>query len=258
MTDPANIPEPTPTLAAEPDPAPPADPAPTPDPAPEPEPDPAPQGAKPDWRDRRIAQLTARLREAQAQPKPAAPAVDPSPAPPAGDPAEFRRQVQSEAARLSQQNAFTQACTDTAAAGRLAFPDFDARVGQLTQLVDQSDVTSVQQYNTLVSAAIETGQGAALIHRLGGDLNEASRLLSLPPIKLAVELARMADRTMDGGHDTVGARKPLPKPITTVANRGASANATIDPRDPDRADQLDTAEWMRRREAQVMGTGTKH
>jgi hypothetical protein len=48
-----------------------------------------------------------------------------------------------------------------------------------------------------------------------------------------------------------------PKPVVPVGARGRTHDA-VDPADVDRADRLTTAEWMRRREAQVAERGTRH
>ncbi len=62
--------------------------------------------------------------------------------------------------------------------------------------------------------------------------------MALPPIKMAVELTKIASGQ---GRQVSGAAKP----ITPVGGRGASHDA-IDPTDPERADKLSTAEWMKR------------
>lgn len=192
-----------------------------------------------DWRDRRIAQLTARLREEQAKN-----AKPPTADPPATAPGLTEADVERRAAELAATQTFNRMCNDAAQAGRQAYPDFDSKVNELRRLVDVNDPASVAAYNSMLAAAIETGEAPRLLHELGSDLNEASRILALPALKMGVELTRLAL----GGVAPGGTRAP--KPITPVRATGAPHTA-IDPTDPDRSDALSTAEWMRRREAQL-------
>lgn len=199
---------------------------------------------KPDWRDRRIAQLTARLRAEQAKATPgAAPAATETPAV-ATPEAEIDRRANEKAAQIAAAAEFNRRCDDTANMGRKEFGDiqFNARVNGLVQLIDRQDPASVQTYNQFLEAAMETGIGAKIIHDLGGDLNRASEILSLPPVKMAMEIAKLAAAP-------TSQESKAPKPITPVGGR--PKNETIDPRDAERADHLDMKTWMERREKQV-------
>ena len=197
-----------------------------------------------DWRDRRIAQLTARLREAERRAQPATPGT-PSGTPPVAPPAapeDDQGRIAAAAEALVAQREFNNACNAAADEGRKAFSDFDSRVQSLVRTVDPQDRNAVQSYNNLVAAALETGKAHEILHRLGGDLNEASRLMSLPPVKMAVEVARLAATPVQPGTSA-------PKPIQPVGGRSAP-HTEIDPGDP-RSDNLSTREWMSRREAQL-------
>ena len=188
-----------------------------------------------DWRDKRIAQLTAKLREEQAKPK--------TEAKPDGTvERDLDAEVETRATQRAAMDKFNQDCSDAATKGKAEFPDFQAKVTELTRLVDKADPASVGAYNEFLIAALATGEAPKIIHALGGDLNEASRILNLPPIKRAVELTRLAAKSPEPISD-------LPKPITTVGGRGAPHTA-IEPDDPDRADALPIGTWMARREAQ--------
>lgn len=147
---------------------------------------------------------------------------------------------------LSARQEFDRSCNETASAGRLAFPDFDSRVSSLRGLVNPNDPSEASSYNTFLTAAIDTGEGAKVLHTLGGDLNEAQRIMSLSPTKMAAELTRLALRGIDDG-GTSGA----PRPIRPVQGGRQASHSQIAPDDPERADGLSTAEWMVRREAQV-------
>lgn len=197
--------------------------------------------AKPveDWKDARIRQLTAKLADERKK-RAELPAEESKP----GESAEIERQVELRAQAKARIDAFNKACTDAAAEGKAKFPDFDQRVGELVRLIDPQDPASAAAYNEFLVAALETGKAPEIIHALGGDLNEAARILSLPPIKRAVELTRLAEKEPSAAPD-------LPKPIKAIGSNKGAAATQIDPADASRADNLSTAEWIRRRNAQV-------
>jgi hypothetical protein len=218
----------------------------------------------PDWRDRRIGEQQQRLRERNAriqqleaqlaqvagqtqpgyQPDPAPPGYPQQPAyaQPVGD---IQRQINEAAAAMAQQAEFTRRCNDVAEAGRRVYQNFDARVQRLTGLVDGSDASQVERYNNFLRACMQTGQASRLIYELGGDLDEASRIMAQDAIGMATELTRMSMRT---GSEASGA----PRPVNPVASLAQSNRTMIQPDDPDGADQLSTDEWMRRRDEQVV------
>ncbi len=197
------------------------------------------------WKDREIAKLRARNRELSAQLQrpvgdtPSSPQLDPV--------ADFNRRVEEaaavRAAQIAQVTEFNRRCDEVATAGRKAYGDFDQRVAAINGTVDKTDPQQAEQFNQFLMAVVETGEGARLIHELGGDLNETTRIMALPPVRMAIELAKMA------------AREPsevsrAPRPITPITNSSTN-RSPINPDDPDRADQLSTAEWIRRRNAQI-------
>lgn len=207
-------------------------------------PPPSTEPPQPDWRDKRIATLTRRLRELQEKGPPPTPAPTTT-QPPLQPPTDLDALVNQRARELAAVNDFNRRCDETALAGRATFGEaqFNGRINNLRQLVDNTDPQSVQAYNSLLMAALETGDAAKVLYDLGEDMNEAQRILALTPTKMAVEMTRKAAMPPN---QVSGA----PKPITTIANRGA-AHTSIEPDDPDRSDHLSTAEWMRRREAQL-------
>lgn len=198
-----------------------------------------------DWKEKRIAELTAKLAEERARNKAAAPVDGQQAAASVGqyDDAEVDRRATTRARELASQQEFTKACGDVVVSGRKDFADFDSRINEIRRLADPNDQTSVMQYNTFLAAAIETGEAPKLLHQLGGDLNEAHRIMSLPPVKMGVELAKMASRQP-------GEISNAPRPITPVGNKGRSHDA-ISPDDKDRSDSLSDAEWFRRRNEQL-------
>jgi hypothetical protein len=199
--------------------------------------------AKPqrDWREDRIAKLTAQLRETQEK---LAATVQTASAPDATREAEINALANQRAQELAVTAKFNSDCDAAAQVGRKEFPDFEAKIGELRRLVTPGDPTSSAAQVALVQAALQTGEAHRVLHRLGGDLNEAARIMALPPMAMAVEVAKVALR------DPVIVDPPLPKPITPVWARGAP-HTEISPDDPERGGRLSTAEWMARRNAQV-------
>ena len=222
------------------------------------------QEQRQDWRDRRIGEQQQRLRERNAriqeleaqlaqvagqtqpgyQPQPAPGYEQQQPPYAQQQPGDIQRQINEAAARMAQQAEFTRRCNDVAEAGRRSYQNFDNRVQRLTGLVDASDATQVGRYNNFLRACMETGQASRLIHELGGDLDEASRIMALDPIGMATELTKMSMRT---GTEASGA----PRPVNPVASMAQSNRTMLQPDDPEGADSLSTDEWMRRRDEQI-------
>lgn len=227
--------------------------APTPNPAEPPAAEAAPSGTEPpappappaaDWKDKRLATLTAKSRakdEALAAKDAEIAALR------AGKAVPSEQEIAAKAQQIVAEADFNRACNDVVAKGRTAFgeTEFNERLGALRQVVDDTDPMSVAKYSQLVQVAIDTGSADKILFELGGDLNEANRLLSLPPTRMAVELTRRATAPATGA--TVSA---TPKPIKPVGARSASHTEVL-PDDPERADNLTTAQWIARREAQV-------
>lgn len=205
-----------------------------------------PKVPKTDWRDARIAKLTAQLKAAKAEPTPVQTHDGKTPLMPGTR--EFEDEVNRRALlrgnETAAQIAFAQQCETTVKEGKAAFEDWDDRISNLKQLFDPNVQAEVVAYNTFLAVAMETGDGPKILHELGGDLDEASRILGLHPTKMAIELTKLATGT---GPAKVS---QTPRPITPVGKLRAN-NATIMPDDPENADRLETAEWMKRREASV-------
>src|SRR5215469_2762984 len=220
-----------------------------------------PEPPRTDWRDRRIGELTARNREqraelerlrAQAQPRdPNGQFRDQTPPQPNAPPDRvvIDDQIEQRAQILAANQEFNRRCDEVAIAGRKVYPDFDAQVGRLVGLVDNTDPQSMARYNEFLNAALETREAAKLIHALGGDLDEASRILSMSPRQMTVALTRMADKPVQELSRT-------PRPINPAATSAQAQRTSVSPDDPG-SDQMSTAEWMRRREEQLAGRNTR-
>jgi hypothetical protein len=159
------------------------------------------------------------------------------------DQIEIDRQIQERAQILASNQEFNRRCNEVAEVGRQAYADFDVAVNKLVGLVDNNDPQGVASYNQFLNAALETGEASRIIHALGSDLNEASRILSLNPVRMAVELTRMAARPVQ---ELSGA----PRPINPAATAAQAARSSTSPDDPG-SDNMSTADWMRRREEQI-------
>ena len=211
-----------------------------------------PPASAEDWREVRLRQQSARIKKLEedlkrakvAEGAPPAPAGDPPPA--ASPTTDFDQRVRAATAAQVAQIEFNRKCNEAAVEGRKVFPEtFDRNIAALLKLVDANDPPAVKNYTNFVEVAIDTGKGPELLNRLGGDLNEAMRLLALSPTRQAVELTKLA--LAEG---QVAAPSAAPKPITTVGDSGRSHDP-IDPTDSTKADRLSKVEWFRRREEQI-------
>ena len=232
------------------------EPQPGPEPVPQQEPVEQPQPERSDWRDRRIGEQQQRLRERNARiaelearlrgfEQPANQQPQPGQQQPQFGQSDIQRQIQEMATQMAAQQEFTRRCNDVAEAGRKVYNNFDNRVQRLVGLVDANDPQQVQAYNDFLNAAMETGQASRLIYELGGDLNEASRIMAMNSIKMAVELTKMSARA--GASETSQA----PRPLNPMATAGTSNRQPLSPDNPDNADVMSMEDWMKAREEQI-------
>lgn len=156
-----------------------------------------------------------------------APITQPTPVPAAQPPAaateqDFNARVAAEAIRLSVVRAFNERCDQAFDDGQKAHPDFKEAVDTLNAAGAMSQ--------DLVEAALETGVGDEILYRLGKDPDQAVKLSKLSPVKLALEVAKIA-----GEVQKPAAPKPVssaPAPITPVhgtARGGFDAADTATP-----------------------------
>lgn len=216
-------------------------------PASEAKPDVKPARAK-DWRDDKIRTLTARLRGTEEElvaVKAAKPAEPGAPAKPLDATVEFNRLVAEKANEVVDQRSFADKCSAEADKGKAKWEDFDDRMNDLKSVVNESDLKEVKAYYDLLAAGLETGELHTIVYELGQDLDEASRVLKMTPVKMGVELTKKV---------LAGARieevSKLPKPVTPI-NGGRGEQVPVDPTNPALADSLTTKEWMDRRNAQI-------
>lgn len=196
---------------------------------------------------RRVGKLTARLKAAES----ALVAKQAGGGNPAPDEQAVQRLIEERAEALADVKANAKVAqrdydrrAQEAFDGGLATygkEEFSRRVESLKTLRDDTDPQEAARYDILISAMLETGEAPKLVHLLGGDLSEAARLMDLSPMKLGIELARLAIK------DPPAPLSGAPKPITPLNNRGRSHVALRT--EVAEGDTLSTSEWMRRRVA---------
>jgi hypothetical protein len=177
------------------------------------------------WEARRRAEELERelttLRAAHAQLNPGTPAPTPSGdgfTPQTALPADtqaLERVIQERAQALAQQQAFTERCNTTyrQGMGDPATPGF-------AEAIKNFDLFGgLQRFPDLVEATVSTPDGHRLLHHLGTHLEEAERILSLPPAARALELGRISARMSAPAPRTTAAPPP---PVPIRGNAAAS------------------------------------
>lgn len=173
---------------------------------------------KNDWVQRRIDQLTrekfeerrqreameARLRQYETQQS----SVDQSQS---GNQPMTADQIRAEAKRLVQQERFDEACNKTFEAGKKDFPDFEQSLRTFGMLGG-----APQEF---LEAVTSMDLGHRVIHHLGQNPEAAERLLSLPPLRMAMELTRLETSLSKAAPPVSKA----PPPISPVGGRAAPA-----------------------------------
>lgn len=203
-----------------------------------------------DWRNAEIARLRTKLAEArQAKAR-----VEVKQG--AGETAEdFEARVEARARELATEQTtkadWDRRMNEMVAQGRSQFSAtvFNERVRAIRDMVDANDPAEVQQYQTLLAAAAETGAGPAILHELGGNPGKFMELMGEQPLKMTVALTNLASEL----------KKPAglseaPKPIRPIGSSGVHLEG-IAPDDPEKGTRLPTKEWMAQREKQARERG---
>lgn len=170
---------------------------------------------KNDWVQRRIDQLTREKHEEKRQrealeaqlrqyQQPAETSQQPQQRQMSAD------DVRAEAKRLIQEEKFNEACNKVFDAGKTEFPDWDSSLRTFQMLGGASP--------EFLEAVTAMDAGHKVLHHLGQNPEVAERLLSLPPLRMALELARL--------ETTVGQAKPkpvsnAPAPINPIGGRSS-------------------------------------
>jgi len=182
----------------------------------------------PAWVQRRIDQLTREKHEERRR-REALEAQIAKPAETSTDTPLTQEQIEARAGEIAQarlkQTKFDEACNTAYTKGKTEFQDFDETLrtfGMLGGLTPE-----------FLEVATDLPDGHKVLYALGKNPDEASRVMSLPPLKMAAELARMADKLGKPAPTSVSG---APAPITPVDG------TTRVEKDPER---MSTDEWMR-------------
>ena len=142
--------------------------------------------------------------------------------------AEVERRAEMRATQITSEQAFVSSCNAVADAGAAKYADFeDAK-------------KTFEMFGNLPRTFIETitdlggDDGAKVFYNLGKDPNEAARVLSLTPAKMAMALAKMATATPPA--------KPVsnaPAPITPIS----SASEVRSGAEPDGKNDAEWRAW---------------
>lgn len=210
--------------------------------------------AKPDqtaWKDREIAKLRAKVAELRTEK--ARGEIAPLTV---GETQEaYEARLEARAQELASERVtkadWDRRMNNMVAEGRAKFTaqEFNTRIGVLRGMVDKDDPAEVQQYNMVLAAAEETGEGSALLHALGGDPSQFAELLATPALKMTVKLANMASAMK-----RPEALSETPKPIKPLGSNGLHLEG-ISPDDPVKGMRIPTAEWMAQRDEQAKKRG---
>lgn len=214
-------------------------------------PTPAPEGTteaaeqpKPTALDRRIAQLTARLaseadRAAKAQRELDALKAMMASKDAGEQPQPQQRDIQAEIDRAAEmkvaQREMARATQNWLKAGHAEFPDFDAKSGVLASL-------GATEKPAFLEAVVSLPNGHRLVPMLADDPDEAMRVLDLPPLRMAAELGRLAEKASAAPKPKAVSKAPAPvDPVNGRARREPSLD------DPD----LPMEDYIRLREKQI-------
>lgn len=228
--------------------------------------DPREAGANQDWAkeqlEKRVAKLTAQKKDLEARVAAGTSTAGERTQIDQNNEAIIEARAEAKAVVKAAQREYDRQANAAVEAGRETYGSdvFNAKVGEFRRLYDPADAESVKRYTALTEAAFETGSPEKIIFELGGNLQEAERIMNLSPVKQAVALAKLAAK----GEKTVGKEtdgeadegegeariSSAPKPITPISRRGAG-HEQITPSDPTRADRLSTQAWMERRNAEA-------
>lgn len=170
---------------------------------------------KNDWVQRRIDQLTREKHEALRQREALEQQLRQYQQPADNSQQSQQRQmsaddVRAEAKKLLQQEKFDDACNKVFDAGKTEFPDWDSSLRTFQMLGGASP--------DFLEAITAMDAGHKVLHHLGQNPETAERVLSLPPLRMALELARL--------ETSAGQAKPkpvsnAPAPINPIGGRSA-------------------------------------
>lgn len=147
--------------------------------------------------------------------------------------AEFQEAVRQEAARLRAVEDFNAKCNAVEAAGSKAFGDKWVKAKQDLAMLDDNGRIPLD----LLQVALETDNPAVVLFKLGNDVELATELMGMTPIKRAIAMDKLAVQAKPAPRQ----QSKAPPPVDPIGGRGAADDV---PRDTD-SDE----EWNRKEEA---------
>lgn len=142
-------------------------------------------------------------------------------------------QIEAEARRIVEQQSFDNSCNTAFEQGVKAHGDSFKESVNTLQAMGVMDRTFIQ-------AALDTEKASDVLHFLGQNPDEAERISSLTPTKMAIALDRIAAKASAKPQAPVS---KAPAPVKPVG--GKSANSAGDP------DKMNMDDWLKWREAQL-------
>jgi hypothetical protein len=161
------------------------------------------------------------------------PVTPPTGQPTLVNPADFESAVSREAERRAAAAQFNAGCNKAHEDGKKTYPDFEDALKNLAILGALSEQN--------LQLVLETDDAPRLLYELGSDPDEAAKVFSLPPAKLAIELGKRAAAVKPQAKAAAVSKAPAPiKPLE------GSAKISAEPRDED-----DDATYFAKRNEQI-------
>ena len=136
-----------------------------------------------------------------------------------------------KAKELFENQSFNEACNSTYTKGKEAFADFDTAVKSHQML---GEMGSRKDY---LEAINSLPNGPQVYHHLAKNLDNAASVLSLSPVKMALELTKISEK--------LSKPAPVSKAPAPIKPIGGGGSHESDP------SKMSTAEWIKWRDKQV-------
>lgn len=158
---------------------------------------------------------------------------------------EINKRANAKAIQISQQNEFNKACNSIVETGKKEFTDWDEAVKNLS-LVGAIGANVSPEF---LETAIELKSPHKILHYLGSNLEEAEKLIKMPPKRMAMEMARI--------ESAINAPKPVivapPAPISAAPAPVIPVGGAAKPGTPDINDSsLSSEDWHKLRQQQII------
>lgn len=144
--------------------------------------------------------------------------------------------IEQRAEQIVAAKAFNKACDDLFDAGEKEFgKDWGVAMGNI------NDLGGFRENTTALSIIMELPNSHKIVHALGKDPELTDKIFGMSPVKMTVELTKLSDRLLAPKKEKIS---DAPEPVKTLRNGKQ-------PKSEELKDNDSTAEWMRKREAQL-------